>query len=96
MLSGDKEKLKWDSRFNIALGIASGLSYLHEGCQRRIIHRDIKAANVLLTEDFEPQVSSKYEKDQLRTREAQNTNRRFLQLQGKLKLQDFSDVLLCY
>ncbi|WOG83352.1 hypothetical protein DCAR_0102527 [Daucus carota subsp. sativus] len=57
LLTGDKEKLKWDSRFNIALGIASGLSYLHEGCQRRIIHRDIKAANVLLTEDFEPQIS---------------------------------------
>ncbi|KAL8100289.1 receptor-like cytosolic serine/threonine-protein kinase RBK2 [Apium graveolens] len=57
LLTGDKEKLRWDARFNIALGIASGLSYLHEGCQRRIIHRDIKAANILLTEDFEAQIS---------------------------------------
>lgn len=40
----------------MALGTAKGLLYLHEGCQRRIIHRDIKAANILLTEDFEPQV----------------------------------------
>lgn len=53
---GSKEKLKWGIRYKIALGAARGLLYLHEGCQRRIIHRDIKAANILLTEDFEPQV----------------------------------------
>ncbi|KAJ0112374.1 hypothetical protein Patl1_01137 [Pistacia atlantica] len=35
--------------------IAEGLLYLHEGCQRRIIHIDFKAANILLTEDFVPQ-----------------------------------------
>lgn len=57
LLTGAKEKLEWGNRFKIALGIAEGLSYLHEGCQRRIIHRDIKAANILLREDFEPQVS---------------------------------------
>lgn len=54
---GQKEKLPWYVRYPIALGIASGLAYLHEGCQRRIIHRDIKSANVLLTENFEPQVT---------------------------------------
>jgi len=53
---GSKEKLPWCTRHKIALGIAKGILYLHEGCQRRIIHRDIKAANILLTEDFEPQV----------------------------------------
>ncbi|KAK6130386.1 hypothetical protein DH2020_035891 [Rehmannia glutinosa] len=57
LLKGKREKLTWSLRYNIALGIASGLSYLHEGCQRRIIHRDIKSANILLTEDFEPQIS---------------------------------------
>ncbi|KAK3011357.1 hypothetical protein RJ639_012066, partial [Escallonia herrerae] len=57
LLTGEKEKLAWGIRYNIALGIASGLSYLHEGCQRRILHRDIKAANILLKEDFEPQIS---------------------------------------
>nr|XP_043612304.1 receptor-like cytosolic serine/threonine-protein kinase RBK2 isoform X2 [Erigeron canadensis] len=57
LLSGQKEKLNWTIRYNIALDTASGLSYLHEGCQRRIIHRDIKAANILLSEDFEPQIS---------------------------------------
>ncbi|KAL6532292.1 hypothetical protein OROGR_014262 [Orobanche gracilis] len=57
LLKGKREKLMWTLRYNIALGIASGLSYLHEGCQRRIIHRDIKSANILLTEDFGPQIS---------------------------------------
>ncbi|KAA8548543.1 hypothetical protein F0562_000190 [Nyssa sinensis] len=56
-LTGENEKLEWDIRYKIALGTAEGLSYLHEGCQRRIIHRDIKAANILLTEDFDPQIS---------------------------------------
>ena len=54
--AGSKEKLEWKIRYKIANGTAKGLRYLHEGCQRRIIHRDIKAANILLTEDFEPQV----------------------------------------
>lgn len=54
--SDDRGKLTWQVRYNIAVGTAAGLAYLHEGCQRRIIHRDIKAANVLLTEDFEAQV----------------------------------------
>jgi serine/threonine protein kinase len=54
---GSKEKVPWYIRHKIALGTAKGILYLHEGCQKRFIHRDIKAANILLTEDFEPQVS---------------------------------------
>ncbi|MQM06948.1 hypothetical protein Taro_039778 [Colocasia esculenta] len=41
----------------MAVGITRGLHYLHRGCQRRIIHRDIKASNILLTVDFESQIS---------------------------------------
>ncbi|XP_068492926.1 receptor-like cytosolic serine/threonine-protein kinase RBK2 [Phaseolus vulgaris] len=52
----DKNKLDWSKRYKIALGIADGLLYLHESCHRRIIHRDIKAENILLTENFEPQI----------------------------------------
>ncbi|KAK4266458.1 hypothetical protein QN277_027377 [Acacia crassicarpa] len=57
ILYGPRERLDWNIRFKVALGTAVGLQYLHEGCQKRIIHRDIKAANILLSEDFEPQVS---------------------------------------
>ncbi|KAF4353941.1 hypothetical protein G4B88_031291 [Cannabis sativa] len=48
--------LGWKERYKIALGTADGLLYLHESCLKRIIHRDIKADNILLTEDFEPQI----------------------------------------
>ncbi|KAF8389382.1 hypothetical protein HHK36_026077 [Tetracentron sinense] len=49
--------MAWKIRYKIAVGTAGGLHYLHKVCQRRIIHRDIKASNILLTEDFEPKIS---------------------------------------
>ncbi|KAK8716547.1 hypothetical protein V6N13_043853 [Hibiscus sabdariffa] len=56
LFDSDKD-LDWKRRFKVALGIAEGLKYLHHECPRRIIHRDIKASNILLTEDYEPQIS---------------------------------------
>ncbi|CAN8257553.1 unnamed protein product [Cochlearia groenlandica] len=49
--------LDWDARLKIALGAARGLAYLHEDSNPRVIHRDFKASNVLLEEDFTPKVS---------------------------------------
>ncbi|XP_050205609.1 receptor-like cytosolic serine/threonine-protein kinase RBK1 [Mercurialis annua] len=57
VLHGRAESLEWKKRFKVAVGIAEGLRYLHHDCHRRIIHRDIKASNILLTEDYEAQIS---------------------------------------
>ncbi|KAG0577173.1 hypothetical protein KC19_5G136300 [Ceratodon purpureus] len=48
--------LDWPVRFNIILGIARGLAYLHEEVTPSIIHRDIKAANILLNKDLDPKI----------------------------------------
>ncbi|CAK9268853.1 unnamed protein product [Sphagnum jensenii] len=49
--------LDWTMRFNICVGIAHGLIYLHEYLQPRIIHRDIKASNILLDKDLNPKIA---------------------------------------
>ncbi|XP_047979727.1 receptor-like cytosolic serine/threonine-protein kinase RBK1 isoform X2 [Salvia hispanica] len=49
--------LDWGTRYKVAIGVAKGLQYLHSSCQRRIIHRDITASNILLSEDYEAQIS---------------------------------------
>ncbi|KAK6912224.1 Protein kinase domain [Dillenia turbinata] len=49
--------LNWERRMNIAIGSAEGIVYLHHHATPHIIHRDIKASNVLLDSDFEAQVA---------------------------------------
>ncbi|KAH8942670.1 hypothetical protein BDL97_13G005100 [Sphagnum fallax] len=50
-------KLDWPTRLKILVGTARGLAYLHEGCSTRIIHRDIKASNILLDRDLNPKIA---------------------------------------
>ncbi|KAM0063387.1 putative protein kinase RLK-Pelle-DLSV family [Helianthus debilis subsp. tardiflorus] len=47
----------WEIRKKICIGVAKGLAYLHEEVQPHVIHRDIKASNILLDEDFTPKIS---------------------------------------
>ncbi|MFS7930374.1 putative protein kinase RLK-Pelle-DLSV family [Helianthus anomalus] len=49
--------LSWPTRFEICLGIARGLAYLHEESRIRVVHRDVKASNVLLDSDLNPKIS---------------------------------------
>ncbi len=48
--------MDWATRVKVAVGAARGLAYLHEDCNPRIIHRDIKASNILLDKNFDAQV----------------------------------------
>ncbi|XP_057835299.2 cysteine-rich receptor-like protein kinase 2 [Cryptomeria japonica] len=55
-----KTSLSWEARFDIILGTARGLAYiheLHEHSHVRIVHRDIKAANILLDDKFQPKIA---------------------------------------
>ncbi|XP_023882769.1 probable LRR receptor-like serine/threonine-protein kinase At1g56140 isoform X2 [Quercus suber] len=49
--------LDWSMRFDICLGVARGLAYLHEESRLRIVHRDVKASNILLDSDLIPKIS---------------------------------------
>ncbi|XP_057986372.1 cysteine-rich receptor-like protein kinase 44 [Hevea brasiliensis] len=52
-----RTQFNWETRYEIIRGIARGILYLHEDSQLRIIHRDLKASNILLDEEMNPKIS---------------------------------------
>ncbi|XP_072965785.1 LRR receptor-like serine/threonine-protein kinase IOS1 isoform X1 [Typha angustifolia] len=57
LFDGHGKLLSWAQRLQIATEAARGLQFLHTECETRIIHRDVKTHNILLTEDFEAKIS---------------------------------------
>ncbi|XP_040375901.1 G-type lectin S-receptor-like serine/threonine-protein kinase At2g19130 [Oryza brachyantha] len=57
LFSGSSTKLSWELRYQIALGIARGLAYLHEECKDCIVHCDIKPDNILLDAELCPKIA---------------------------------------
>uniref|UniRef100_A0A7N0REC2 Protein kinase domain-containing protein n=1 Tax=Kalanchoe fedtschenkoi TaxID=63787 RepID=A0A7N0REC2_KALFE len=57
VLKGQQPELDWCRRYNIAVGAAKGIAYLHHDCSPPIIHRDIKSSNILLDDDYEPKIA---------------------------------------
>ncbi|MED6189162.1 hypothetical protein PIB30_093136 [Stylosanthes scabra] len=53
----DCDTFGWKERFKVAVGVAKALDYLHNGCPQAVVHRDVKSSNILLSDDFEPQLS---------------------------------------
>ncbi|XP_048329325.2 probable LRR receptor-like serine/threonine-protein kinase At1g56130 [Ziziphus jujuba] len=49
--------LSWSTRYDICMGVARGLAYLHQESRLRIVHRDVKASNILLDSDLNPKIS---------------------------------------
>ncbi|XP_076885697.1 protein kinase STUNTED-like [Bidens hawaiensis] len=47
----------WNERYKVAVGVAEALVFLHDNCDETVIHRDVKSSNILLSDDFEPQLS---------------------------------------
>uniref|UniRef100_A0A2P2M0R9 non-specific serine/threonine protein kinase n=1 Tax=Rhizophora mucronata TaxID=61149 RepID=A0A2P2M0R9_RHIMU len=55
--SSNKMELDWQIRYEIAVGAAKGLEYLHHGCDQPVIHRDVKSSNILLDEFLKPRIA---------------------------------------
>ncbi|XP_062093561.1 protein kinase STUNTED-like [Humulus lupulus] len=53
----DGKAFGWQERYYVAVGVAEALEYLHNDCKEPVIHRDVKSSNILLSDDFEPQLS---------------------------------------
>ncbi|XP_057794319.1 putative receptor protein kinase ZmPK1 [Salvia miltiorrhiza] len=68
------KKLDWRKKFEIAVGVAKGLAYLHEECLEWVLHCDVKPHNILLDENYQPKVADFGLSKQLKRSEVENLN----------------------
>jgi len=80
-LSSKTNTLDWSKRYDIALGTARVLAYLHEECLEWILHCDIKPQNILLDSDFQPKLAD-FGLSKLKTRNSLNNNSEFSMIRG--------------
>ncbi|KAG5543608.1 hypothetical protein RHGRI_016378 [Rhododendron griersonianum] len=73
--------LNWEKRFDIAVGSAKGLSYLHEECLEWVLHCDVKPQNILLDSNFQPKVAD-FGLSKLVNRGGGGKNSRFSRVRG--------------
>ncbi|WCJ35495.1 G-type lectin S-receptor-like serine/threonine-protein kinase At5g24080 [Euphorbia peplus] len=73
--------LNWKKRFEIALGTARGLAYLHEECLEWVLHCDVKPQNILLDSKYQPKVSD-FGLSKLLSRDDQSNNSTFSKIRG--------------
>ncbi|RDY02031.1 putative receptor protein kinase ZmPK1, partial [Mucuna pruriens] len=73
--------LDWKKRFNIAVGTAKGLAYLHEECLEWILHCDVKPQNILIDSDFQPKVAD-FGLSKLLNREELDSSNFFSRIRG--------------
>ncbi|CAJ2670254.1 unnamed protein product [Trifolium pratense] len=80
-LSSKTNTLDWSKRYDIALGIARVLAYLHEECLEWILHCDIKPQNILLDSNFQPKLAD-FGLSKLQNRNNLNNNSEFSMIRG--------------
>ena len=80
-LSSKTNTLDWSKRYDIALGIARVLAYLHEECLEWILHCDIKPQNILLDSNFQPKLAD-FGLSKLKTRNSLNNKSEFSMIRG--------------
>ncbi|XP_014499374.2 putative receptor protein kinase ZmPK1 [Vigna radiata var. radiata] len=77
----ESDELDWTKRFNIALGTAKGLAYVHEECLEWILHCDVKPQNILLDSNYHPKVAD-FGLSKLRNRNDTSTYSSFSRIRG--------------